>query len=99
MKLKDDSVRVQGIRPELVVALMITSQVHIEHGREFVITSITDGKHSTTSLHYCGCAFDCRVYGLYDKDVRDEIKARLNNDYDVILEDNHIHIEFQPRYK
>jgi len=98
MRLKNNSVQVQGIRPELIIALIIANEVYAYHGLEFVITSVTDGKHSKTSLHYSGCAFDCRIYSTADSEaIRDEIKRQLNIDYDVILEKNHIHIEFQPR--
>ena len=98
MKLKDNTVQTRGVRPELIIAMIIADQVYTKHGRSFVITSITDGVHSETSLHYAGCAFDCRIYDDMDNDVLvKEIKSKLNIDYDVIFEGNHIHVEWQPR--
>jgi len=100
MKIKDNSVKLAGVRPELVVAMIIADQVYAKHGRELVITSVTDGKHSLTSLHYIGSAFDCRTYDDMDNvALRDEIKGKLNVDFDVVLESDHIHIEFQPKWR
>ena len=101
MRLKSNNIQTSGIRPELLFAVMVADEVYTEHGAELVITSFNDGAHSLTSLHYAGCAFDCRTSNLggddYAKDVAEEIKQRLNIDYDVIFEGNHIHCEFQPR--
>jgi len=100
MRLKDNTVKLHGIRPELLFALQVAAEVYKVYGQELVITSITDGKHSLTSLHYAGCAVDLRTHYFTDsirKKVRDEIKERLGIDFDVVLESNHLHIEYQPR--
>lgn len=100
MKLKDDSINLVGLRPETLFAINVVYIVYKKHGRELVITSINDGKHSGSSLHYSGCAFDCRT-SYFDtntiKSVVSDIKDHLNKDFDVILEGDHIHVEFQPR--
>ena len=99
MQIKDNTVRITGVRTELLLAMIIANEVYTAHHKEFVVTSLLDGKHSTTSLHYTGCAFDCRVY---EEDINESIvkdlKNKLNHHYDVVLEGNHIHVEFQPRY-
>ena len=100
MRLKDSSVQMQGVRSEIIFALNVADKVYDTYGKEMVITSANDGNHSTTSLHYAGCAVDLRTnYFENDvaKEVTTEIKNRLNIDYDVIFEGNHIHLEFQPR--
>lgn len=98
MRIKDSSVKIQGISTELLFALLVSDQVYQETGQELVITSLNDGKHSVTSLHYSGNAADIRIYrDGKDQQRRDMIKERLGIDYDVILESNHIHIEYQPR--
>ncbi len=98
MRIKDSSVKIQGISTELLFALIVADQVYKETGQELVITSLNDGKHSVTSLHYSGNAGDVRIYrDGKDQQRRDMIKERLGIDYDVILEGNHIHIEYQPR--
>ena len=100
MKLKDDSVDITSIQPGLLVALMVADGVYSERGYECVLTSGRDGTHSTTSLHYAGAAVDLRVNNVPAElrpGIRDSIKHRLNQDFDVLLEDDHIHIELQPR--
>jgi len=102
MKLKDNTISLIGIRTELMFAMIVTEQVYQSHGRELVVTSVNDSRHSGTSLHYSGCAFDARtnyfIEGEADKVVT-EIKEKLNIDYDVINEVDHIHVEWQPRRK
>ena len=100
MRLKDNSVKIQGISPELLFGLIVADRVYENHGRELVITSLNDGKHSKTSLHYSGNAGDLRTYYFTIDEtiiVRNEIKERLGNDYDVIIDGDHIHLEFQPK--
>lgn len=97
MRIKNNAVNLQGLRPEMVIGLMVANGVYIAHGKDMVITSALDGKHS-----YAGCAVDLRT-NYFTKStaikVRDEIKERLGIDFDVILESDHLHIEYQPRWK
>ena len=69
-------------------------------GKEIVITSGFDGKHSRKSLHYVGDAFDIRTF-IYTAPELNELipalKLVLGGDYDVVLEGNHIHLEYQPK--
>lgn len=93
-------IEVQGMRPELLFALVVADTVYRENGRDLVVTSVTDGKHSETSLHYSGCAADLRtnVFPEGADLVAKQIRDGLTNDYDVVLESDHIHLEYQPRY-
>jgi len=63
------------------------------------ITSATDGKHSKRSLHYKNKALDVRTRPL-DKSDQELYKYKLSwwlgKHYDVVLEKDHIHIEFDP---
>lgn len=102
MELKSDLVKIQGIRPEFLFALLVANEVYTSCGYSMVITSLDDGKHSDASLHYSGCGGDLRIRNIGNKDhillIHAEIKRRLNKDFDVVLEHNHIHIEYQPKY-
>lgn len=103
MKLKE-GVKLTGIRPELLVGLMAAQAVYEGLGYDLVVTSVTDSKHSVTSLHYAGAAADLRTRHMtvnVAKQARDQIAAALPGDFDVILEQgvgSHIHIEWQARY-
>lgn len=104
LKLKDDSIDPNALQPQLILALMVAQDVYKNHGvHTLIITSLNDARHMKTSLHYIGAAVDLSIYELssFDPDlprvVKDEIKAALNMHYDVLLEANHIHIEYQRR--
>jgi len=99
VKLKP-GVIITGIRPEMTLGIMAAQQVYIDHGVEFVITSALDSTHSKTSLHYAGAAVDIRTRDMNKSTARlvcDTILNPLPNDFDCILESNHLHLEFQPR--
>lgn len=90
-------VRTAGIRPEIVLALHVAEGIWQAQGRELVVTSLTDGRHSRTSLHYAGAAVDLRIWDLDAERARRELAEALGEDYDVVLEKDHIHCEFQPK--
>ena len=101
MRLKSDNVSLQSLAPQLVLALVICNEVYNEYDAELVITSVNDSTHSNTSLHYNGCAVDLRTRNLKDQAekerVAQQLVGKLNRDFDVILESDHIHLEYQPR--
>jgi hypothetical protein len=100
MKIKN-SVSALGVKPEIMLAIIVAERAYQSHGYELVITSLTDGKHSRTSLHYAGCAVDLRTRNLANDQVvqtiANEIREGLNDEFDVVVESTHIHIEWQPK--
>ena len=69
-------------------------------GREAIITTARDGEHSRTSLHYRGRALDLRTRDLTESQktlYRDSLAEALGDDWDVVLETTHIHVEFDPK--
>ena len=61
---------------------------------DLYITSLREGNHSHGSLHYEGNAFDIRKpqkMDLFD------IRELLGDDYDIVDEATHIHIEYDPK--
>ncbi len=91
------NVRIQGIRPELLLALMIVSNLCNARASTVVITAVLNGMHMRNSLHYTGAAVDL-VLGLGVNQALwvAELRKRLSLIYDVIDEEDHIHIEYQP---
>lgn len=61
------------------------------------VTSANDSRHMSGSKHYSNEAFDIRIRNVkYKKDIAPwalRIKRGLGKDYDVILEEDHIHCE------
>lgn len=105
--IKDDSVELNGLNPEL--AMIVASTVvpcFDKFGLNCVITSGSEQgvHHSKTSLHYTGAALDIRTTDQMTGErfkgmsqVFNEIKAALNCDFDLIDEGNHLHLEYQPK--
>lgn len=94
-------VTVRGVRPEMVLAITIAGFVFADYAIDLVLTSVTDGAHSLASLHYAGAAADCRTYHIPNETMVDAILTTLaeclGEDYDVVRERDHFHIEFQPK--
>ena len=89
------------MRPEMLLGVMEAIEAYRERGYDTVITSATDGKHSATSLHYAGCAVDLRTRHIADQqeveDIASQLRRALAPHFDVVLEEDHIHMEYQPR--
>jgi hypothetical protein len=65
---------------------------------EMTITSAKDGKHMVGSLHYTGNAIDIRTRDMiFLSKVKRQITFDLGIDFDVVLENDHIHIEYDPQ--
>ena len=92
---------VSGIRPEMVLAFVIIQQIlWIKYGFRAVIVSGKDSKHGRGSLHFVGLALDLSTRDMKPTDLGPAtiaLKEALGDDYDVVLESNHWHIEFQPK--
>lgn len=100
MRLKP-GIKIAGVRPEIVLALTIAAGVYREVADiELVVTEVTGGKHGRGSLHYVGLAADLRTRNL-TKEQKNNIalllREKLGAEFDVVLEETHIHLEFQPK--
>jgi hypothetical protein len=66
---------------------------------QLVITSGIDSVHMAGSLHYTGRAEDYRTRDIHPADLSRmvaEIRSALGSDYDVIIEPDHLHVEYDP---
>ena len=90
-----------GLRAEALLAIHVVDQVYREFGHELVVTSINDGKHGDNSYHYRGLAFDCRTRYFSSPQMADDVafavRRKLGRLYDVVVESDHIHVEFDER--
>lgn len=66
----------------------------------FVITAGRDGKHKIGSLHYAGRAIDIRSRDLSTDAIKvsvlNDLKRVLGDEYDVLFEGDHYHVEYDP---
>ncbi|AOY88636.1 hypothetical protein BKP64_10900 [Marinobacter salinus] len=100
LKLKAGVVA-QGLSTEIMLAVCVAQSVYASYGHDCVITSLLDGTHSSTSLHYSGNAVDLRTRIFESTSVAESVARDLGDclgaDYDVVLESDHIHVEYQPK--
>jgi len=100
LKLYPDEKRakIAGGRPEVFWLIERIREIYEAVEEEFVeITSLTDGKHGLRSLHNVGFAVDTALPQQSVENLIQELaRKRLGKDIDVVVEDDHIHWEFQP---
>ena len=99
MSLKKGVRSFDCLSAEILLALMIAKDVYVKFGYDMVVTSLADGKHGKNSLHYTGHAADLRTRHMRvdDKEVvADEIRKNAGDDYDIVVEKTHIHMEYDP---
>lgn len=90
-------VDISRLRPEIRRKLSeIARRVWSIEEKELIVTSTYEGSHSEGSLHYANLAVDIRRENLGDL-VRMELVDKLGMDYGVVLESDHIHIEYDPK--
>lgn len=102
-----DPVRFDDIQPEIGAALGKAKPVFDQFNQQLVITSANDStEHKQGSLHYKGAAVDIRTRdllggytGQYAQDIVRSLREELGDDYDVILEGDHIHLEYDPDHR
>ena len=93
-----------GFHPSMRAANMAAERVWQNHGRELVITcppETDDYAHSKHSWHWYGCAVDYRTrywspaeITVVADDLRREL-LKVSPRYQVVVERNHIHVEYE----
>lgn len=83
-------------------AAIMVEPIFVSAGQELVITSGTDGKHGlhNATLHPAGLALDFRSRDLVAQSLQTVVvraRSALGPAYDVVLEKDHIHVEYQPK--
>jgi hypothetical protein len=109
MRIKP-GVDLRGLRPQMVIAALVAERLYATQGADadLMITSGREGTHMSGSLHYVGLAIDIRLPGSFTgqtsavakakaKTMVADLIAHLGAQYDVVLEVDHIHIEFDPK--
>lgn len=94
-------VDLRGITPPLSIAYTIACHMYWERCQvRCVITSASDGKHGPNSLHYKGRALDLRTNNVPRhalSALHADLKSALGPQFDVVLETDHIHLEYDPK--
>jgi predicted Rdx family selenoprotein len=95
-------VKLGNVSPQIVLAILVAQEVYSRFDYDFVVTSITEGVHGKDSLHYSGNAVDLRTknagIGLVQAEmIAKSIREQLTPDFDVVVEPDHIHLEWDPK--
>jgi len=94
--------KVKGLKPEILLAAFVATGLcgKLFNGLDCVITAGTDShEHEPDSLHNDGLAIDIRTRDMPAariKEFAQELRECLGSEYDVVIEIDHIHIEFDP---
>ena len=94
-------VRLIGLSTQIWNGVIYAHEIFDKYGQTMVITSGTEGTHSHLSYHYTGDAIDIRTNNVRDsaiiaKQIKQKLKM-ISPFFDVVLEETHIHIEFDRR--
>jgi hypothetical protein len=84
-----------------IEATIIQAYEIIDPNLEVWVTSGNDSKHMKNSLHFEDLAMDYRTLIIGHAPMR-QVLARLitfmlGDDYDVVLEVDHLHVEYDPK--
>lgn len=93
-------VRINGLKPEILLAIQIVHSVFVANKKNCVITSCVEGQHSRGSKHYSGNAIDVRTRHLLPTEreaIEADCRESLGAEYDVVFETTHLHIEYDPK--
>lgn len=92
-------VSLKGLDQKMHPTLKRAGKIWQKYGKTLVITSTIEGKHCKGSKHYSGLAVDLRTKYFKKKiqtQVSDKLSEALGEDFQVLLENDHIHVEYHP---
>ena len=102
-----EGVSIDDLQPEALSAAEIAKPILEAAGVDFVVTSAGPADRANAdsvegTKHDTGQAFDIRTRDIPSKQrqaVVNRLKEVLGDDYDVVLESDHIHVEFDRKSK
>lgn len=90
-------VDISRLKREIRRSLPKVEAIYNEFLDELIITSTYEGNHGAGSLHYADDAYDSGLPKGNAQAIYREIKEDLGHSYDVVLEGDHIHVEYDPK--
>jgi len=101
MRIKP-GVILDGIQTPMLNVLVVVNAAYARQGIEVWVTCGLDGEHMEGSLHDKGLALDFRTRKIRIKIIEAiaaEVKTKLGDAYDVMIEKDHLHVEHDPKQK
>ena len=103
IKNEGNRARVRGLQVEALLAIQIAYSIWTDLSlvADMVITSAceTGDFRKKGSKHLSGYAFDLRTRNLVGSQLNkfaESLRIALGSGYDVVVESNHIHVEYDP---
>jgi hypothetical protein len=84
----------------MAVAALVVEGIYEDLRANAVVTSGCEGEHSEGSKHYTGDALDFRTLhltGHFREQLASRCREALNEQFDVVLEKDHLHVEWDPK--
>lgn len=100
IKAGEGAASIRGIKPEMCIAHTLLCFLFSRHQISVRLSCGTDGQHKTASLHYVGFAIDVSLRNVSQKLIamlHAEMRSVLGDEFDVVREGTHFHVEFQPK--
>lgn len=91
-----NGVDISRLKREIRRGLQIVDDFARELHSSLFISSTYEGNHGAGSLHYADQAFDFTRPILASTSVS-QLRVKLGKDFDVVIEDDHIHVEYDPK--
>ena len=90
--------KLYGLQPESLHGIDTCLGVFHSRGLPMTITSARGDQHGPHSHHFKGLAWDIRIWDIAGEEqlVCEELQDALGDQYQVILETDHIHVEYDP---
>lgn len=85
------------LRKEIRQALFACEMLWTRFGMEFELYHTFDGKHMEGSLHFKNRAFDGSLPTQSEAECIEALRVFLGPEYDVVVEVDHLHAEWDPK--
>ena len=89
-------VDISRLKREIRRSLPIAAAVLASFGEELTVTETYGGVHGEGSLHYSDDAYDMRRPPENAMLIVSQFRANMGTAFDVVLEVDHIHVEYDP---
>lgn len=91
-----------GMQPQMALVMLVVQDVFTASHYAVTITCGSEGKHGKSSKHFIGYALDIRTLRIgieldEAKMLAGEIGRCLGSEFDVVTEEDHLHIEYDPK--
>ncbi len=93
-------VKIDALQPQIVLAISVADSFLRGINRDCWLTSVNEGAHVRTSMHHLGMAVDFRrrhLTSIEAETFAGHLRSALGPQFDVILTDTHVHVEYQPK--